>query len=211
MGNNLADRGFWKEYWEKAFLEYTIPENYRFHEILKNEFDKKNISNFLEIGGFPGNYSIFVLKYLHVKPTLLDFYIDEDVLNKFTTYNGIDKQNIDLIEHDLFTYNPEKKFDFVFSAGFIEHFENVENVISKHISLVNNGGTLMMTIPNLRGAIGLAHFIWHRNNLKHHNLKIMKHKNIRKELQKLNIEKYTIEYYGGFGMWLDNYDTKSKV
>ena len=207
----LANRAFWKEYWERANCTYLISENFRFSDIIKKEYQEKHFKNFLEIGGFPGNYSIYISKYLNVNSTLLDFYIDENIIESFFKYNGLDKDKINLIEHDLFTYEVKEKFDFVLSVGFIEHFKEVDNVIHKHLEFVKEGGTLIMTIPNLVGATGLAHFLWHRENLHHHNLALMKINAIKKILKDLNITDYEVFYNGSFGMWLDNYNDKSKL
>lgn len=207
----LADRSFWGKYWEKADFNYLIPEDYRFHEILKKEFKTKTITSFLEIGGFPGNYSIYAAKYLNVNPTLLDFYIDEDIIEQFTNYNKVERTRITVLEKDLFTYQPDRKYDFVLSVGFIEHFNKVEELIEKHLAFLNDHGTLLMSIPNLRGCGGLAHLLWHRDNLKHHNLSIMSIPSIIRILKKMGIHNFEVFYYGSFGMWLDNYDEHSKL
>jgi 2-polyprenyl-3-methyl-5-hydroxy-6-metoxy-1,4-benzoquinol methylase len=43
----------------------------------------------------------------------------------------------------------------VISFGFIEHFDNPENVIQKHLDLLKPGGILIVGVPNFTGIHGI--------------------------------------------------------
>lgn len=54
---------------------------------------------------------------------------------------------------DFFTYAKARTeaFDFVYSMGFIEHFTSPQSVLEEMSNLLKPGGTMLTTIPNLRG------------------------------------------------------------
>jgi len=53
------------------------------------------------------------------------------------------------IEKDLFRFNPNKKFDIVFSEGLIEHFvgEKQKKMIEVHKKCVKKNGFIIITVP----------------------------------------------------------------
>lgn len=60
MANLLTDRDFWVKYWEsKTDLSVTIPENYLFHQQLKEIAKQNQVQTAIELGGFPGYYAVF--------------------------------------------------------------------------------------------------------------------------------------------------------
>ncbi|MFA5246000.1 MAG: methyltransferase type 12, partial [Pedobacter sp.] len=65
MENQLTDRKFWTNYWEsKPDLAISIDKNYLFHQQLEEIVKTQKIKTAIELGGFPGYYSIFLTKYL---------------------------------------------------------------------------------------------------------------------------------------------------
>lgn len=47
-----------------------------------------------------------------------------------------------------------EKFDIVFSFGLIEHFDNPNRVLEKHVDLLKPGGLLICIVPNVCGLQG---------------------------------------------------------
>jgi hypothetical protein len=89
MGNQLTDRQFWTNYWEsKPDLAIQINKHYLFHQQLEEIVKTNNVQTAIELGGFPGYYSIFLHKYLGVKTTLFDYFIHADILKKVLNKNG---------------------------------------------------------------------------------------------------------------------------
>ena len=86
------------------------------------------------------NYQIDGVEYLDIacRKTEENFRLNE--IEKFH-----------LFQHDFFSFNTKEKYDLVSSFGFIEHFDNTEEVFAKHCDLVNDNGYLVIGLPNLRG------------------------------------------------------------
>jgi SAM-dependent methyltransferase len=49
---------------------------------------------------------------------------------------------------------PADAFDLVYSAGLIEHFDDLRSVVAEHLRLVKPGGRLVLMVPNLQGFQG---------------------------------------------------------
>ena len=114
MENKLTDQKFWTKYWEsKPDLAISIDKNYLFHQQLEQIVKKNKIQTAIELGGFPGYYSIFLKKYLGVNATLFDYFIHPGILKKVLTKNGLNEKDITVIEADLFQYQPKEKYDLV--------------------------------------------------------------------------------------------------
>jgi 2-polyprenyl-3-methyl-5-hydroxy-6-metoxy-1,4-benzoquinol methylase len=52
---------------------------------------------------------------------------------------------------DEFIVGHRERFDVVISRGFIEHCEDAKSVIDRYGQLLNSGGYLKMSIPNVNG------------------------------------------------------------
>jgi SAM-dependent methyltransferase len=60
---------------------------------------------------------------------------------------------------------PADAFDLVYSAGLIEHFDDLRSVVAEHLRLIKPGGRLVLMVPNLQGFQGrilrrLAPSLW---------------------------------------------------
>lgn len=199
--NNLTDRVFWKNYWE----------NYQYKKVAdKTFFDNylpQNLTgtgkSFIEIGGFPGTMSIYFNKKFGFDVTLLDFYIDHEMVTKMESINGIAPNTIHCIESDFFSFNSEKKYDFVFSLGFIEHFDDTFDVIKRHAELLSNQGDLLIILPNFLGLNGWLQKTFDRKNFEAHNLNSMKISNLQSIIEKLNLSETKIEYTSKPMIWIE--------
>src|SRR5690606_1832321 len=130
MNNLLTDRQFWMNYWEnKTGLSVSIPKNYLFHTQLAAIIDKRSAKTAIELGGFPGYYSVFLKKYFNLDVTLLDYFVHRPITNSLLAANQLLENDIHIIETDLFNYTPETLFDLVLSCGLIEHFNDTADII----------------------------------------------------------------------------------
>jgi SAM-dependent methyltransferase len=103
-----------------------------------------------------------------------------------------------LISGDFFLVKPNKQYDVVMSFGFIEHFDDVDNVVKKHLDWLKPGGVLILGIPNFSGLNGLIQSILDRDILDKHNLDIM-NLNFFNEIEKrVGLEKIFVDYIGSF-------------
>ncbi|MDR3246872.1 MAG: class I SAM-dependent methyltransferase [Prevotellaceae bacterium] len=196
---NLTDRKFWANYWANYQYE-KIPKKTPF-EYLMSKFKGKN--SFIEIGGFPGVYAVYFYKHGCKEVSLLDFFIDNRMINKFEEKNSIPSNTIKSIESDFFKYETDKKYDIVFSFGFIEHFNDTKDVISRHVKLLADKGILLMIIPNFRGINGLFQRIFDKSNFDAHNLQSMKKEHLKNILSELGLKNIKVEYSRKPMVWLE--------
>lgn len=210
MSKHLTDNSFWKNFWEsKKNLIFKIKENYTFSKQLATIIKSRNIKTSIELGGFPGYYSIFLKKYFAVEATLFDYYIHKQIIAKLLSANDLRVNDIQIIEDDLFNYKPEKKYDLVCSFGLIEHFTNTEEIIHKHLQFVKDEGTLFITLPNFKSLNGWVQKTFDSYNYNKHYIECMDLKYLTNILNKLNLSNICVYYNGGFSLWLENKEEKA--
>ena len=59
--------------------------------------------------------------------------------------------NFFLIRDDFLKLKLNKKYNYVYSIGFIEHFVNFRDIMDHHLNLLENKGRLLLMIPNKKG------------------------------------------------------------
>jgi len=203
--NNLTDKDFWADGW-KDFNPSKVPNKTFFTKYIPKEVIDK--SNFIEIGGFPGTYSVYFYQQFGLDATLLDFYIDEHIIEQVEEINHLPKATIHCIEADFFTFKPEQKYDLVFSSGFIEHFQDTKDVINRHIELLSEKGVLLILLPNFRGLNGWLNKKINNKNYKAHNINSMYLDFLREIMYETDLQNVTVQYTSKPMLWLS---TKNKV
>lgn len=205
MSNELTDRDFWANYWEKKEgLAFKVPADYTFHKVIKRLVRKNNIKTAIELGGFPGYYAIFLKKYFGVDSSLFDFYIHSGKLKEVLEANGLSGNDINVIEGDIFSYSPKKLYDMVLSCGLIEHFTDVKDIMSRHVDFLKTDGTLMITLPNFTGVNGWLQRKYDPENYSKHNIDSMNPKLLCEYCKALGMKNVKACYYGHFSVWLEN-------
>ncbi len=212
MENQLTDRKFWTNYWEsKPDLAISIDKNYLFHQQLEEIVKTQKIKTAIELGGFPGYYSIFLTKYLGVRTTLFDYFIHPGILKKVLNKNGLRENDISIIENDIFQFKPEQKYDLVLSCGLIEHFKDTRDIIERHLEFLNPGGTLFITLPNFRSVNGWVQKTFDKDNYLKHYIECMDTAYLEDILKDLDLEVLQAGYWGRYSVWLENKDQKSMI
>ncbi len=212
MENQLTDRNFWTNYWEsKPDLAIIIDKNYLFHQQLEDIVKKQSVKTAIELGGFPGYYSIFLSKYLGVRTTLFDYFIHPGILKKVLNKNGLNEDDINVIENDVFLYKPEQQYDMVLSCGLIEHFKDTRDIIERHLEFLAPGGTLFITLPNFRSVNGWVQKTFDKENYLKHHIECMDTAYLESILKKLGLEIVQANYWGRYSVWLENKDQKSAL
>ncbi|RYG20098.1 MAG: class I SAM-dependent methyltransferase [Chitinophagaceae bacterium] len=210
MSNLLTDRNFWVRYWEsKTDLLVVIPEDYLFHRQLADSVHKNGIKTAIELGGFPGYYAVFLRKYLKLDVTLLDYFVHEPITQKLLKTNGLAKDDIHIIETDLFNYTTPKHYDLVLSCGLIEHFKDTADIINRHIAFLRPGGTLFITLPNFRAVNGWFQRKFDKDNYDKHNIDCMDPELLASICKESGLTIVQARYFGKFSVWLENEKTKS--
>lgn len=210
MANLLTDRDFWVKYWEsKTDLSVAIPQHYLFHQQLGDIVRRENVKTAIELGGFPGYYAVFLKKYLKLDVTLLDYFVHEPITHQLLQTNGLAKEDIHIIETDLFNYTSEKNYDLVLSCGLIEHFNDTEDIINRHIEFLKPNGTLFITLPNFRAINGWFQKNFDKENYDKHNIDCMDPELLRNIVEKAGLRVIQARYFGEFSIWLENENEKS--
>jgi hypothetical protein len=158
------------------------------------------IGSAIEIGSYPGPH-LATLGDLGYELNGIDFCPD----NAIRLPMWLKKEGFTIGEfwvNDFFEFNCERKFDVVCSFGFIEHFLNYDEVITKHANLVNQGGYLLLTTPNFRGKVQqFLHRYFDKGNLAVHNLDSMQPDIWAKQLTVAGFEILYKGHFGGFWFW----------
>jgi SAM-dependent methyltransferase len=204
MNNELTTRQFWIDYWEsKVGLVFEVPNNYPFVGLLEKLVKENDCKNLLEIGGFPGYFSVWTQRHLLLDSTLLDFVVHTKILNKLETANQLEIGSIKVIEADLFNFQSQKKYDIVVSNGLIENFLDTKNIIQKHVEQLNSGGVLLITLPNFKSLNGWFQKIFDFENYEKHNITCMDLDLLRSICQSLGFSNIDTRYDGKFMLWFE--------
>jgi SAM-dependent methyltransferase len=205
MSNELTDKAFWANYWEsKKNLAFEVPRDYTFHKLLRQIVEGNKVGTAIELGGFPGYYAIFLKKYFGVKTTLFDFYVHQPILAEVLQTNQLTEKDVEVIEGDLFKYQPEKQYDLVLSCGLIEHFNDTKDIIARHLNFLKPGGTLFITLPNFTGVNGWVQRKFDRGNYDKHNISSMDPVLLAGYCRDLGLKDIEAYYYGKYSIWLEN-------
>jgi SAM-dependent methyltransferase len=209
MNNELTTRQFWLDYWEsKEGLVFEVPNNYPFVGLLEKLVKQNNSKNLLEIGGFPGYFSVWAKRHLQLDSTLLDFVVHSKILNELETANHLKSGSIAVIEADLFNYTSQKKYDLVVSNGLIEHFLDTENIIQKHVEQLNSGGVLLITLPNFKSLNGWLQKNFDLENYEKHNINCMDLDLLHNTCKTLGLTNIETRYDGKFMLWFERENEK---
>jgi len=152
-----------KQTWDNFWKNKT--ENFEWSQ--KDILDSKSMNNlgdkllyhlnksslkglkFLELGSGIGITSFFFASR-GANVTLLDN--SDNVLESIKGY-WQDRFKYNFIKKDLFNFNPNKKYDVVYSFGLCEHFTGLERqrVLEKHIGFLSKGGIALISVPHKYG------------------------------------------------------------
>ncbi len=209
MNNELTTRQFWLDYWEsKDGLVFEVPDNYPFVQLLAQLSKQNNSKNLLEIGGFPGYFSVWAKRYLQLNTTLLDFVVHHKILNELEKANQLKTGSVDVVEADLFNYQPQSHYDLVVSNGLIEHFLDTKEIIQKHVEQLNSGGVLLITLPNFKSLNGWFQKTFDKENYDKHNINCMDLSLLEGICQQLGLSNIHTRYDGRFMLWFERENEK---
>lgn len=199
MSNNITDQTHWDSYWSNYQFD-KAPNKVVFHKLIDRLCQGKS---FIEIGGFPGIFASYLFNKGIKDVTVLDFYMNTDIVRKIEQKNQIPEDTIKCIHSDFFKLTSIRKYDVVFSCGFVEHFQNTEDVINRHINLMSDDGQLLILIPNFLGLNGAIQSKFDKDNLDAHNLNSMKLDILKGIMQKSGLKDISVDYLGRPMIWLE--------
>lgn len=116
---------------------------------------------FLEVGAYPGKYLWYFHTYCNLEPWGIE-YVETAArqAQALLDSSGVPAQMIveDFFDLKVDEYLDESGFDVVGSFGFVEHFDEPEDVVSRHLDVTRDGGLVVVSVPNHHG--------WNGNILK---------------------------------------------
>ncbi len=189
--NEITDYNFWVNYWDNKDLKPT--SNVYFEELVREYPEEVDV---IEVGGFPGKEAIFFHLRKKCRVTILDYFISDKIIEKVENLNNVEKGSLKTIKADFLNYTSDKQYEVVCSFGFIEHFQNTKDIISKHIDLLKDNGNLLITLPNLKGFNGWCQQKFDKQNYNAHNINSMDLSFLTKTCKELKLKNIEIDYFG---------------
>lgn len=171
----LTDVKFWEDYWANVKVPNVVDMSNSFDRCLSGELQKWLAGcrgEVLEVGCAPGKWLSFLAEKMGLNPSGIEYTSagTEATVRNFSVL-GLNYGHV--WSGDFFSIDPDPQFDVVISLGFIEHFQNVEEVVERHLQWLKPGGVLLLEIPNFRGVYYPIQSILDKTLLDKHNLKIM--------------------------------------
>lgn len=144
---------YWDKYWEGVkSLRLDVKNDQLLNKIdflLKKFLPFDTSKKFIEIGCAPARWGIYFKENFGYKI----YGIDKSKYGYRLTLENLKKSKIkaNIICEDFMKAELKQKFDVVLSAGFIEHFEDLNLVVRKHDEILKSNGYLVLEIPNMTG------------------------------------------------------------
>jgi cyclopropane fatty-acyl-phospholipid synthase-like methyltransferase len=192
-------QNYWEGYYQTSSAE--IEQVKAICSVYDSLWDKLITSNdnprtIIEIGAYPGRYLAYLSQKYDLIPTALDYNPDKSKIEE--TFQNFGIHNYEILVSDFQKLNNDKKYDIVISNGFIEHFDNYKLIFKKHGDLLNEGGTMLIMVPNKRYFRKWFDWICDLDNLKIHNTKCMSRKELHALASDNNLQIIVIDYFGVF-------------
>jgi 2-polyprenyl-3-methyl-5-hydroxy-6-metoxy-1,4-benzoquinol methylase len=161
----------------------------------------------LEIGFAPGKLLSFVAKVLHAKVAGID-YAEGGTRFASQLFQALGIEG-DMRCEDVFSTTFQLgTFDFVYSVGLVEHFDDPREIVRKHVELAKPGGTVLILVPNYGGLYGRLQRYFDLDNLSVHNLDIMDCSSIEKLVPRDLVKESTSSRVGRINPWLISLEKK---
>lgn len=200
MAERYTEKSYWENYYRKAKIDREQIESVCGH--YDHYWDQLVEScchpprSIIEIGAYPGRYIAYLAARYGLEATALDYNSDRKKIEEAFQTMGVDRYEI--IQADFFLYEPDHQFDLIISNGFVEHFENYDEVLDRHYKYLAPGGAMLVMIPNKRYLRKWYDYLCDYPNLIIHNLKAMKLSVFRKFAERNGLEIAFLGYLGGF-------------
>lgn len=176
---DLTDKEYWSRHWEYSKLpsELNIEDtfnnysNFSFHNFFKSVFNPLDSGkSIIEVGCgdsavLPYFANQFGLKVYGIDYSDLACERSKQILKN----SGVEG---DIVNMDLFDISNDYlgKFDFVYSHGVIEHFQDNTVALKSIIKMLGSEGTLITGIPNMTGLTFMFLKFFNRKVFEGHNV-----------------------------------------
>jgi 2-polyprenyl-3-methyl-5-hydroxy-6-metoxy-1,4-benzoquinol methylase len=110
------------------------------------------------------------------------------------------------VSHDIGTQDVDGlgRYDVVLSGGLIEHFEDVEAILAKHVQLLEPGGLLVLSTPNLQPVRAAYWRVFDPALLAAHNPAATDLRRVQAILERHGCRVLDAGYFGTPHVWIEN-------
>lgn len=204
-----------KNDWDNAratFKPFAVVGS-EFAPILDAILPAKPSMKIIEIGAYPGTQLCYFHKRFGYQVTALEYSDHAEDIRRLLEFNGV--TNFKVLQRDFMDVKIEPEYDVAASFGFIEHFENYEDVIARHVGLLKPGGYLVLTVPYLGGLQGLLRRVVYTDKtlgkiFSIHNTKIMNRAELERCLHTNSMKILFGNYIMRTRVWFDWRDSSVK-
>ncbi|PRM96154.1 class I SAM-dependent methyltransferase [Aliarcobacter cryaerophilus] len=210
----ITEKSFWEKYWGEIKLPQKVDFNFKndrviAETIINNVPKAKEGQTALEVGCAPGKWMILLNEKLNYNINGFE-YVDvaaEKTRQNFLMCN-IPENRFKVVTADFLTQIPSPIYDVVTSFGFIEHFENYDEIFQKHIEYTKKNGYIVIGFPNFRGLNYYIQLFIDKVTgskiIENHNIDMMDKSLMEEMIENSNQELVYIDYIGGFEAGLFN-------
>lgn len=233
----LTTKDFWDNVWQTdknkiysrswkklvAFLKKLMGEKWKnyseyilWNRIYKDFLPQQTGLKILEIGSAPGWNLIKFHKNFGYDPFGLEYSpVGAEENRRRFAQAGLNRENV--IEDNFFSASFHEKFkerfDLVMSGGFIEHFDDVNLVIDKHLDLLKKEGIIIVTVPNFQGLNYYLFNFFYKGIIKTHNCNIMKLERFSEIFKRSDLKARYCGYFGTLylPLYMFDYENNGKI
>ena len=199
---SLTDEAYWSKYYghyrdSAPVRDSIVAVGSRFDDCWRDLKEASGDgSSVFELGCYPGRYLSYVASKYGLKALGLDFNPDSQTVIDHLELMGV--RDYEFQCGDFLTVTPVEKASMVFSLGLVEHFENVGEVLERHLEFLTEHGALFIAVPNMRGLIHPYKLLADRENLRMHNLEAMRPSVFHDFAARNGLKTHYIRYQGSF-------------
>ena len=198
-----------REHWDSIYNNTKLPDHYKtwlpteynakvISLFIKKEIEKHKPLNILEVGCGNSKW----LGYLAKKYSIDTVGIDYSAHGCELARRRLEAEKVDgkIVCCDMFDKNENllNRFDIAYSIGLVEHFDDLQKVITVLKSFLRPNGVLITVVPNLFSIHGLLSRLWHPELLRKHI--ILRKKNLIKSYSDTGFSKINSVYGGVFSL-----------
>ena len=134
---NNEECGKWNTSVKSKWYDYQITE------FFENNFKLETAKSICNVGIGPGHWDRYLSYHMNSDCRLVSIDIDRDITETFRLCleNEQNNRNIEIINKDIFKYNPKDKFDIITMIGStVKEIGNYTETFMKVTSMLNDNG-----------------------------------------------------------------------
>jgi len=155
--SDKSSKNYWDDVWRGRRPAKYVGPFVEAHPLLKRYLPVERTFKFLEIGCVPGNWMVYFHKEYRYQVSGIDYSDAVSLVHETCELNQVPAT---ICHGDVFYAQFPMLFDVIFSAGFVEHFEEWQRVLELHLQWLRPGGYVIISVPNVRGIHKLLMRAW---------------------------------------------------